>query len=80
MDLLLFLGAEDTLWTGTPGDYENPDAPTTLSEVRKLVDNGKYAEATAVAANLSGNPSAVSGIFASIFGYNVYVDCDRFGT
>ncbi|KAF2294593.1 hypothetical protein GH714_013160 [Hevea brasiliensis] len=29
---------EDTLWTGTPSDYTNPDAPEALSEVRNLVD------------------------------------------
>ncbi|KAL1534550.1 Alpha-L-fucosidase 2 [Salvia divinorum] len=57
---------EDTLWTGTPGYYEDPNAPTTLSEVRKLVDNRKYAEATAVAANLSGNPSAVYQLLGDI--------------
>lgn len=50
---------EDTLWTGIPGNYTNPDAPKTLSEVRKLVDNGEYAEATEVAVKLSGDPSDV---------------------
>ncbi|KAL6957584.1 alpha-L-fucosidase [Sarracenia purpurea var. burkii] len=48
---------DDTLWTGIPGNYTNPDAPTALSEVRKLVDDGKYAEATTEAVKLSGNPS-----------------------
>ncbi|KAK2974520.1 hypothetical protein RJ640_018685 [Escallonia rubra] len=48
---------EDTLWTGTPGNYTNPGAPKVLSEVRKLVDDGKYSEATTAAVNLSGNPS-----------------------
>ncbi|PKI33493.1 hypothetical protein CRG98_046049 [Punica granatum] len=52
---------EDTLWTGTPGNYTNPDAPAALSVVRKLVDNGQYAEATEAAVRLSGNPSDVSG-------------------
>lgn len=51
---------DDTLWTGDPGNYTNPDAPKVLSEVRKLVDDGKYAEATKAAVNLSGNPSDVS--------------------
>ncbi|KAM7482456.1 hypothetical protein LguiB_007039 [Lonicera macranthoides] len=50
---------EDTLWTGIPGNYTNPDAPKVLSEVRKLVDDGKYAEATTAAVNLSGTPSDV---------------------
>ena len=50
---------DDTLWTGNPGNYTNPDAPKVLSEVRKLVNDGKYAEATKAAVNLSGNPSEV---------------------
>ncbi|KAJ6424375.1 hypothetical protein OIU84_025216 [Salix udensis] len=48
---------EDTLWTGIPGDYTNPNAPAALSEVRKLVDNGQYAEATTATEKLSGNQS-----------------------
>lgn len=50
---------EDTLWTGIPGDYTNPNAPAALLEVRKLVDNGQYAEATTAAEKLSGNQSDV---------------------
>ncbi|PKU59457.1 Alpha-L-fucosidase 2 [Dendrobium catenatum] len=46
----------DTLWTGVPGDYTNPDAPSVLSKVRKLVDDGQYAEATAAAFGLSDHP------------------------
>nr|KAJ0186743.1 hypothetical protein LSAT_V11C900500780 [Lactuca sativa] len=59
---------DDTLWTGVPGDYTNPDAPTALSEVRKLVDDGKYPEATTAAVKLSGDPSDVcfSTIFLSV--------------
>ncbi|XP_020593572.1 alpha-L-fucosidase 2 isoform X2 [Phalaenopsis equestris] len=48
--------ANDTLWTGVPGDYTNPDAPSVLSNVRKLVDEGHYAEATAAAFGLSDHP------------------------
>ncbi|THG19820.1 alpha-L-fucosidase 2-like [Camellia sinensis] len=50
---------EDTLWTGIPGNYTNPDAPKSLSVVRKLVDDGQYAEATTEAVKLSDNPSDV---------------------
>ncbi|KAL0921796.1 hypothetical protein M5K25_008905 [Dendrobium thyrsiflorum] len=46
----------DTLWTGVPGDYTNPDAPSVLSKVRKLVDDGQYAEATTAAFGLSDHP------------------------
>ncbi|WRX14061.1 Glycosyl hydrolase family 95 [Theobroma cacao] len=50
---------EDTLWTGIPGNYTNPDAPAALAEVRKLVDSGEYAEATKAAVKLSDHPSDV---------------------
>ncbi|XP_031382200.1 alpha-L-fucosidase 2-like [Punica granatum] len=50
---------EDTLWTGIPGDYTDPNAPEALAEVRKLVDNGEFPEATAAAAKLTGKLSEV---------------------
>ncbi|KAL9994462.1 putative alpha-L-fucosidase [Helianthus debilis subsp. tardiflorus] len=50
---------EDTLWTGVPGNYTNPDAPNALYVVRKLVDDGKYADATKDAVKLSADPSDV---------------------
>ncbi|CAD5185094.1 unnamed protein product [Musa acuminata subsp. malaccensis] len=50
---------DDTLWTGVPGDYTNPDAPAVLAKVRKLVDSGDYAAATAAAFGLSGLHSGV---------------------
>ncbi|CAI9104334.1 OLC1v1002982C1 [Oldenlandia corymbosa var. corymbosa] len=50
---------EDTLWTGGPGDYTDPQSPQVLSQVRKLVNEGLYAEATLVAAKLSGKSSEV---------------------
>ncbi|KAH7518055.1 hypothetical protein FEM48_Zijuj09G0130000 [Ziziphus jujuba var. spinosa] len=57
---------EDTLWTGTPGNYTNPKAPEALAEVRKLVDNGEYVEATAAAVKLSGDPSDVYQLLGDI--------------
>lgn len=53
------IAADDTLWTGGPGNYTNPKAPAVLSKVRNLVDNGQYAEATAVAYDLSGEQTQV---------------------
>jgi hypothetical protein len=35
-------GADDTLWTGGPGNYTNPKAPAVFSKVRNLVDNEQY--------------------------------------
>ncbi|XWS68088.1 hypothetical protein CRYUN_Cryun04dG0060200 [Craigia yunnanensis] len=57
---------EDTLWSGVPGNYTNPNAPAALSEVRKLVDNGEYAEATKAAVKLSDNPSDVYQLLGDI--------------
>ncbi|XP_030943780.1 alpha-L-fucosidase 2-like [Quercus lobata] len=57
---------DDTLWTGTPGNYTNPNAPEALLEVRKLVDNGKYAEATEAAIKLTGNLAEVYQLLGDI--------------
>ncbi|KAJ4716205.1 Alpha-L-fucosidase 2 [Melia azedarach] len=57
---------EDTLWTGTPGNYTNPKAPEALAEVRKLVDNGRYAEATEAAVKLTDSPSQVYQLLGDI--------------
>ncbi|KAJ6716536.1 ALPHA-L-FUCOSIDASE 2 [Salix koriyanagi] len=57
---------EDTLWTGTPGNYTNPLAPEALSVVRKLVDNGQFAEATTAAEKLSDKPSDVYQLLGDI--------------
>ncbi|KAJ8478638.1 hypothetical protein OPV22_022365 [Ensete ventricosum] len=43
----------DTLWTGVPGDYTNPDAPAVLAKVRSLVDSGDYAAASVAAKGLT---------------------------
>ncbi|CAI0466902.1 unnamed protein product [Linum tenue] len=50
---------DDTLWTGVPGDYTDPNAPAALSAVRKLVANGQFADASAAALKLSGKGSEV---------------------
>ncbi|KAH9695291.1 alpha-L-fucosidase 2 [Citrus sinensis] len=57
---------EDTLWTGVPGDYTNPDAPKALSDVRSLVDSGQYAEATAASVKLFGHPADVYQLLGDI--------------
>ncbi|KAM6540827.1 hypothetical protein CsatB_005274 [Cannabis sativa] len=57
---------DDTLWTGTPGNYTNPKAPEALAEVRKLVDNGEYVEATKEAVKLSADPSDVYQLLGDI--------------
>lgn len=57
---------EDTIWTGVPADYTNPNAPEALSQVRNLVDERKYAEATSEAVKLSGHPSDVYQIVGDL--------------
>src|SRR5688500_4879982 len=45
---------EDTLWTGGPREWNNPNAPKALAEVRRLVAEGKYAEADRAAHGMQG--------------------------
>ena len=48
---------EDTLWTGHPHDYANPDARQQLPVIRQLLAEGKSKEAGALAkAGFLGNP------------------------
>jgi alpha-L-fucosidase 2 len=61
---MVFGGAEDerlqinesTLWGGGPHDYTNPDAYSHLDEVRKLIFEGKGAEAEKVSEEMMGKP------------------------
>ncbi|KAK2664955.1 hypothetical protein Ddye_003529 [Dipteronia dyeriana] len=57
---------EDTLWTGIPGNYTDPKAPEALSVVRKLVDSGKYVEATKESVKLTANSSDVYQLLGDI--------------
>ncbi|MBK1827639.1 glycoside hydrolase family 95 protein [Haloferula rosea] len=47
---------EDTLWSGGPHCYDNPEAYKHLAEVRKLLRDGKYAEAEKLAGKMMGEP------------------------
>ncbi len=40
---------EDTLWAGSPYSADNPDALAAIPEIRRLIADGQYAEATALA-------------------------------
>ncbi|CAL1379659.1 unnamed protein product [Linum trigynum] len=57
---------DDTLWTGVPGSYSDPNAPAALSVVRKLVSSGLYPEASAEAIKLSATPSQVYQLLGDI--------------
>ena len=39
---------EQSLWSGSPQDSDNPDALPALAEIRRLLFDGKYAEANAL--------------------------------
>lgn len=45
---------EDTLWSGGPRNWNNPDARTWLPKVREAVFAGRYAEADALAKKMQG--------------------------
>ncbi|MEH7493343.1 glycoside hydrolase family 95 protein [Neobacillus niacini] len=45
---------EDTLWSGTPKDFNNPKAKEILPEVRKLIFDGKYSEADQLCREMMG--------------------------
>ncbi|MEP4078380.1 glycosyl hydrolase family 95 catalytic domain-containing protein [Haloferula sp.] len=47
---------EDTLWSGGPHCYDNPEAHSHLAEVRKLLREGKYADAEDLAQKMMGVP------------------------
>lgn len=51
--------ADDTLWTGVPGNYTDLEAPAALAVVRKLVDEGRFVDATKAASGLFGGPTEV---------------------
>lgn len=45
---------EDTLWAGSPKDFNNPKAKEVLPEVRKLIFDGKYTEADQLCREMMG--------------------------
>ena len=45
---------EDTLWSGGPKDWDNPQAADLLPEVRRLIFAGQYAEADALCQKMQG--------------------------
>ncbi len=47
---------EDTLWSGGPHCYDNPDAYGLLAEAREAIEQGAYDRAEAIAQNMLGRP------------------------
>jgi alpha-L-fucosidase 2 len=45
---------QDTFWSGHPSDWDNPETLKVLPEIRKLVFDGKYAEANELAKKMMG--------------------------
>jgi alpha-L-fucosidase 2 len=46
---------EDTLWSGGPRDWNNADALRVLSEVRRLIFEGRYSEANELSRQMQGS-------------------------
>jgi len=47
---------EDTLWSGGPHNYSNPEAYSHLATVRQLLEHGEYDKAEAAAQKMMGKP------------------------
>ncbi|NKB68988.1 MAG: glycoside hydrolase family 95 protein [Candidatus Latescibacteria bacterium] len=47
---------EDTLWSGGPHNYDNPDAYRHLATVREQIEQGQYLDAEATAQKMLGRP------------------------
>ena len=47
---------EDTLWSGGPHDYDNPDAYQHLATVREQLEQGEYLNAETTAQKMLGRP------------------------
>ncbi|WP_248924024.1 glycosyl hydrolase family 95 catalytic domain-containing protein [Paenibacillus hamazuiensis] len=45
---------EDTLWSGSPKEWNNPEAKSWLTEVRRLLNEGLYAEADKACRHMMG--------------------------
>jgi len=45
---------EDTLWSGGPSEWNNPQAQSVLPQVRDLISAGRYTEADALSKQLQG--------------------------
>ena len=48
--------AEETLWTGGPHNYDNPEAFSHLATVRELIRKGEYESAETLAEKMVGKP------------------------
>jgi alpha-L-fucosidase 2 len=78
---------EDTLWSGGPTSWNNPDAKTWLPKVREAVFAGRYAEANELAKKMQGpyNQSYLPlgdllldfDVAGEIEGYRRELDLDR---
>ncbi|MDG0791538.1 glycoside hydrolase family 95 protein [Cohnella ginsengisoli] len=45
---------EETLWSGPPGDWHNPNAQAALQDVRQAIEEGRYADADIRAKDMMG--------------------------
>ncbi|MCC9136121.1 glycoside hydrolase N-terminal domain-containing protein [Pontibacter silvestris] len=57
---------EETVWTGKPADFVNPEAREALPEVRALLFSGKYAEAQELAKEKMMGDKSVSSSYQTL--------------
>ncbi|GAA5507432.1 glycoside hydrolase family 95 protein [Novipirellula caenicola] len=69
---------EETVWDGVPTDYNNPEALKALPEVRRLLFEGKNAEATRLAGRkMMGDPSRIKSYQTLADLFLDFVDTDK---
>ena len=56
---------EDTIWSGSPHDYDHPGAFRYLAEIRKLIDEQKFAEASEAGRPAHAWPARRSGVLST---------------
>ncbi len=63
---------EESVWTGRDEDFVNPEAKNSLAEIRKLLFEGKYAEANALAQRTMMGDKKIPSTYQSLG--DVYLD------
>jgi alpha-L-fucosidase 2 len=68
---------EQTVWSGKPGDFVNPEAKAALPQVRKLLFEGKYAEAQKLAQSKIIGPRGETGSYQTLGDMQLSFDYGR---
>ena len=65
---------EESVWTGKPADFVNPEAKEALPVVRKLLFDGKYAEAQKIAQEKMMGNKTVESTYQTLWDLNIRFD------